>query len=108
MAHDVSKLCSLDRKRERARRARIYCENYRNKHGSGQQMRPFACGIVCCCGERVDAFTFYKREEDNLTQALEAEKESTRTRSIGIAFVTFANLDDARKGRSVGAWQLKI
>ena len=31
-------------------------------------MRPFACGIVCCCGNRVDAFTFYKREEDNLTQ----------------------------------------
>ena len=30
-------------------------------------------------------------------QALEAEKESTKTRSIGIAFVTFANLDDARK-----------
>ena len=85
-------------------------------------MRPFACGIVCCCGNRVDAFTFYKREEDNLTQvslckpyvkqcnvdsrvynqkfciqALEAEKESTKTRSIGIAFLTFANLDDARK-----------
>ena len=37
VAHDVSKLCSLDRKRERARRARMYCENYRNKHGSGQQ-----------------------------------------------------------------------
>ena len=30
-------------------------------------------------------------------QALEAEKESTKTRSIGIAFVTFANLDDARR-----------
>ena len=37
VAHDVSKLCSLDRRRERARRARMYCENYRNKHGSGQQ-----------------------------------------------------------------------
>ena len=32
-----------------------------------------------------------------LIQALEREKESTKTRSIGIAFVTFSNLDDARK-----------
>ena len=46
VAHDVSKLCSLDRRRERARRARMYCENYRNKHGSGQQGRLDSCSVL--------------------------------------------------------------
>ena len=39
IAYDVSKLSSLDADRERARRARIYWENYISKHGAGQQVK---------------------------------------------------------------------
>lgn len=66
IAYDVSDLSSLDLRRERARRARQYCENYVSKHGAGQQMRPFLCGIVCCCGKTVDALNFYQKEERQL------------------------------------------
>ncbi len=97
VAFDVSTLSSLDRKRERARRARLFCENYASKHGSGQQMRPHACGIVCCCGKTVDALTFYQKEEHNLTQQVEAEKAKIQDKNIGIAFVTFTQLSEAQK-----------
>lgn len=47
LAYDVSKLSSLDTRRERARKARMYCQNYISKHGAGQQMKSYACGIWC-------------------------------------------------------------
>jgi hypothetical protein len=97
VAYDVSKLSALDRRRERASRARLFCENYASKHGSGQQMRPFACGIVSCCGTTVDALTFYQKEEQNLTLQLEAEKAKIQSQNIGIAFVTFATLTEAQQ-----------
>ncbi len=38
VAYDVARLTELDNQRERARRARIYCENYISKRGAGQQV----------------------------------------------------------------------
>ena len=97
-AYDVARLTELDARRERARRARIYCENHISRHGAGQQMRPFACGILCpCCGRSVDALTFYQREEETLARQVEDEKARIKTRSIGIAFVTFGSLRDAKQ-----------
>ena len=43
----MSKLLALDEKRQRARKARIYCEGEVAKHGAGQQMCPYPCGIIC-------------------------------------------------------------
>ena len=40
----------------------------------------------------MDALTFYQREEESLAQEVEREKMRIKTRSIGIAFVTFARL----------------
>ena len=96
LAFDVSKLSALDAKRERSRRARLYCENYASKHGAGQQMHPFMCGIMCCCGKSVDALTFYKREEEAYMKMVDDEKARIRTKSIGIAFITFTHLADAK------------
>ncbi|TRY76367.1 hypothetical protein TCAL_11352 [Tigriopus californicus] len=103
LAFDVSTLCDLDAKRELARRARVYCETYQSRYGAGQQMKPFACGILftnCHCWPRccpsVDALTFYTREEACLKQAVEDEKRRIKNKSIGMAFVTFANLHEAK------------
>ena len=103
VAYDVSKLNWLNEKRECARRARQYCENHAMKVGSGQQMKPMTCGIMCmacncdCCKNSVDALTFYKKEESDYASEVTREKARVRTKSIGIAFVTFSRLADARK-----------
>eukprot|EP00095_Tigriopus_kingsejongensis_P009316 snap_masked-scaffold320_size207635-processed-gene-1.8 protein:Tk09316 transcript:snap_masked-scaffold320_size207635-processed-gene-1.8-mRNA-1 annotation:"hypothetical protein L798_12217" len=105
LAFDVAKLSNLDRRRELAQRARLYCENYVSKNGAGQQMRPFPCGILfthcqCwpprCCPS-VDALNFYQNEEERLGREVEEEKVRIRTKSIGMAFVTFAELSEAKQ-----------
>ena len=103
VAYDVSKLSWLDQKRENSRRARIYCESHAAKHGAGQQMKPCTCGIICsacncnCCANATDALTFYKKEESDYISEVEREKARVKTKSIGIAFVTFRTLPDAKK-----------
>lgn len=95
IAYDVSKLSWLDQKRENARRARIFCENQAQKHGAGQQMKPMTCGILCmtcnckCCVNATNALTFYQKEEEMFNEEVKKETARVKTKSIGIAFVTF-------------------
>ena len=104
VAFDVSRLSWLDKHRESARRARLYCEHHASKHGAGQQIKPVTCGILCmmcncnakCCPNSVDAHTFYKKEEMDYAAEVEREKARVKTKSIGIAFVTFKRLEDAK------------
>ena len=99
----MSKLAWLDQKRENSRRAKLYCESHAAKFGSGQQMKPCTCGIICsscncsCCANSTDALTFYKKEESDYNSEVEREKARVKTKSIGIAFVTFRTLSDAKK-----------
>lgn len=104
IAYDVSKLSWLDCQRETAKKARIYCENYATKHGAGQQMKPLTCGILCmcccnsrCCPNSVDALTFYRKEEMHYEAEVQREKARIKTKSIGIAFVTFTSKEEAKK-----------
>ena len=103
VAYDVSKLSWLDQKRENSRRARMYCESHAAKYGSGQQMKPCTCGIICSscncnsCANATDALTFYKKEESDYVSEVEREKARVKTKSIGIAFVTFRTLSDAKR-----------
>ena len=105
VAYDVSKLSWLDQKRDNALKARMYCENHAAKFGAGQQMKPVTCGIMCmacncrgsCCQDPVDALTFYKKEEKDFADEVLREKARIKTKSIGIAFVTFSRLSDAKQ-----------
>jgi len=121
-AYNVSKLTALDAKLDRARKARVFCERNVQENGAGQQMSPRTCGIIwlkcedglgsigCTCCKTVDALSFYTREEQNLRSQVEREKARVKTKSIGIAFVTFASAEGARKVASdytSGAWFLK-
>ena len=45
----------------------------------------------------MDALTFYQREEEALARAVEDEKTRIKTRSIGIAFVTFGSIAEAKQ-----------
>jgi len=66
-------------------------------------MKPCTCGIICsscncsCCANSTDALTFYKKEESDYNYEVEREKARVKTKSIGIAFVTFRTLSDAKK-----------
>lgn len=79
----------------------MYCESYAQKYGAGQQMKPITCGIMClscnCCGNATDAMTFYKKEESEFASEVQKEKARVKTKSIGIAFVTFRKLADAKR-----------
>ena len=69
-------------------------------------MKPAICGIMCmacnctqgkCCQNSVDALTFYRKEEEDYTHEVTREKARVMTKSIGIAFVTFKRLVDAKR-----------
>ena len=36
-------------RRELANRAVIYCEEYERETGDRLLMRPYKCGVICCC-----------------------------------------------------------
>ena len=65
-------------------------------------MSPHSCGLVCavspCC--RVggaDALEFYRQQEESLRLSLELEKAAMQSNAIGIAFVTFSSLTEAKR-----------
>jgi len=99
IAYDVSSLSNIDQKLKRAREAIHYSEKYNRKNpGKVMQIYPHCCGLMCglfsCCpSNAVNADEFYRVEEEVLLRKFELERSQIKT--IGIAFVTFSNLEDA-------------
>ncbi|XP_076331810.1 osmosensitive cation channel TMEM63C-like isoform X2 [Tachypleus tridentatus] len=50
-AYDVRKLTMLDRQRDSAMQAKLWCETVYKKTGERPQMRPYTCGRMCICGD---------------------------------------------------------
>jgi len=103
IAYFVSKLCSLNEKLETSQRAIAFCENYERKNGGKSLiMNPHSCGLMCaicpcCTSSNVAALEFYREQEQSLKQKVEQEKVHLQSKAIGVAFVTFASLADAKK-----------
>jgi len=103
IAYFVSKLCGLNEDLEMAQRGVAFCENYSRKNGGKKlRMNPHACGLLCglcscCTGTSVDAGEFYKLRETQLKQSVEFEKVRLQSKPIGVAFVTFASLPEAKQ-----------
>ena len=103
IAYSVGTLTTLKRKLETAQRAVAYCENYQRKAGGRSlDMNPHSCGLVCstcpCCeSSNISALDYYKEQERDLKSSFEREKAVAQSCSIGIAFVTFSHLSDAKK-----------
>ena len=102
IAYYVSKLCHLNDQLEMAQRGVSFCENYNRKNsGRKLQMAPRACGLLCglcpcCSSSNVDALDFYKMQEGQLKQSVEFEKVQLQNKAIGVAFVTFSSLPEAK------------
>jgi len=103
IAYYVSKLCSLNEQLETAQRGIIFCENYSRKNGGKKlQMNPRSCGLLCglcpwCVSSNVDAIEFYREQERRLKQSVEFEKVQLQSKAIGVAFITFASLPEAKR-----------
>ena len=103
IAYFVSKLCSLNEKLETSQRALGFCENYQRKNGGKSlTMNPHSCGLLCaicpcCTSSNVDALEFYREQEQSLKQSVDSEKIQLQSKAIGVAFVTFATLTEAKK-----------
>lgn len=101
IAYSVGKLSSLSEKLEAGQRALVFCENYQRKSGHQLEMSPHWCGLLCfscrCCpGSSVSASEYYRHQVSSLKLSLETEKTNLQSNAIGIAFVTFSNLTDAK------------
>ncbi|XP_076366962.1 LOW QUALITY PROTEIN: osmosensitive cation channel TMEM63C-like [Tachypleus tridentatus] len=94
VAYDVKKLIKLDRQRETAMQAKLWCETVYKETGLRPRMRPYTCGRMCVCGDacgcpQVDGLEYYTEEEHALISAVDREKSIALQKPLGIAFVTF-------------------
>ena len=103
IAYSVAKLTALTEKLETAQRAVKFCENYQQRSGGRSlEMNPHSCGLVCssspcCTSGNVSALEFYREQERVFRMSVEKEKAQLQTSAIGIAFVTFSQLPDAKR-----------
>ncbi|XP_022237734.1 calcium permeable stress-gated cation channel 1-like [Limulus polyphemus] len=94
IAYDVRKLIKLDRQRETAMQAKLWCETVYKETGLRPRMRPYTCGRICVCGDacgcpQIDGLEYYTEEEHALISAVDREKSIVLQKPLGIAFVTF-------------------
>ena len=62
-------------------------------------------GCCCSCIESEDALTFYRTEEERLASEQLKEKKKALMSPVGIAFITFEHLWNARKIYNDHKWK---
>jgi len=101
-AYDVKKLQAIYSELKDAKSALRYC----NKHNALDKEEFFVyranCSRLCCCfccfcSPKLEATEFYQQLVDDLSKQFHEEKEKSLKQPIGIAFVTFATLNDAKE-----------
>ncbi|XP_063242767.1 calcium permeable stress-gated cation channel 1 isoform X2 [Bacillus rossius redtenbacheri] len=102
LAYDITRVSRLDKKREQMHEAKVYCENFLKRTGTRLTVRPHVCGNVCggcdLCGcPAVDGLEYYAEEEARLASAVESGRLDAFKKPLGIAFVTLASVEAARR-----------
>jgi len=98
---DVSKLTDLSNQLKDAIDARKYGEMYKASHDKDLEMYPHCaarcCSCFCaCCSEKVDVVDWYSEEEQRLHREVQRQKELSINTPLGMAFITFTNLNDSK------------
>lgn len=101
-AYNIRSLIAYDKEREVALNARMYCEAYLKETNRRLDMRPYRGGVICGCCDifgcpTVDAIEYYAEEEARLANHVENEKIKALQRPTGVAFITFDNIENAKK-----------
>lgn len=92
IAYRVKKLSKLERQRELAHEARVYCMT---NHKTDMKVQPKGC-IICCPWNTVNALEYYTREEESLTNSVAQERRLALESPLGIAFVTLESEEAAQ------------
>ncbi|KAJ8934851.1 hypothetical protein NQ314_013122 [Rhamnusium bicolor] len=85
IAHKIKTLTNLEKQREKAHEARMYCIS--NLQRNEIKVQPYGC-IACCRCKTVNALEYYTREEESLNELVASERSNALQSPLGIAFVT--------------------
>ncbi|KAJ8972009.1 hypothetical protein NQ317_000655 [Molorchus minor] len=92
IAHKVKTLMNLEKQREKAHEARLYCLTNLSK---GEiKVQPYGC-IACCSCKTVNALDYYTKEEERLNELVTQERVRALQSPLGIAFVTLSSAEMA-------------
>lgn len=92
IAYKIKKLSKLERDRECAHEARVYCMT---NHKTDMKVQPMGC-IVCCPWKTENAFEYYTKKEEELTERVVSERRNALEKPLGIAFVTLESEEAAQ------------
>ena len=102
VVYDVTKLTQLTLDLENVVDSKVYCHEYKKRHGEDLEMIPVGCARCCMClclpcQGKVPCIDHFTQEEVTLRQRLEEEKEKATQFPLGMAFITFQNINHARQ-----------
>ncbi|KAH8371222.1 hypothetical protein KR093_006683 [Drosophila rubida] len=89
IAYNISRLFVRNAEFERAREARIYCEQHRNRDTL------MAKPDMCSC-KKENAYEYYQREERKLSGDVARLRASTMNEPLDIAFLTVSTVKEAQ------------
>jgi hypothetical protein len=98
---DVTRLTDLSNQLKDATDARKYGDVYKASRHKDLEMYPHCaarcCSCFCvCCSEKVSVVEWYSAEEQRLHREVQRQKELSVNTPLGMAFVTFSNLNDSK------------
>ncbi|CAG7833945.1 unnamed protein product [Allacma fusca] len=97
-AYDISTLKKAESSWRAAKSARLFWEKDWEKKGVRPKLRPHFCGkLLCCCAvKKIDAIDYYRSVEVLFDGLVEAERKQSLSHPLGIAFITFQNVEMAQ------------
>eukprot|EP00092_Neocalanus_flemingeri_P009447 GFUD01010165.1.p1 GENE.GFUD01010165.1~~GFUD01010165.1.p1 ORF type:complete len:846 (+),score=190.82 GFUD01010165.1:77-2614(+) len=101
VVYNVSKLIELSLNLENVVDSKKFCKKYKTRHDLELEMIPVG-GARCCkcfclpCVNKVSCIEYFTEEEVKLRELIEKEGIEARKVPLGMAFVTFENINHAR------------
>jgi len=102
VVYNVTKLITLSDQLENVQDSLKFCKRFKDRHKVQLEMYPYT-GARCCkcfcfpCVNKVTCLEFFKEEELKLERMIEKEKAEVKKDNLGMAFVTFENINHARQ-----------
>ena len=102
IVYNVTKLTQLSLDLENVVDSKKYSEEYLTRHGEDLKMIPVG-GARCCkcfclpCQQKVSCIEYFTQEEVKLRNLKLKEKEKALKNPLGMAFITFQNINHARQ-----------
>ena len=101
VVYNVTKLIDLSQQLENVHDSLKFCKRFKEQHKVQLEMYP-KTGARCCkcfcfpCVNKVTCLEFFREEQLRLERLIEKEKVEARKENLGMAFITFENINHAR------------